>query len=221
MQIDNVTLEWKGHAGFLIVCDDKRIYIDPYNLPAGAGNEKADIILITHSHYDHCSIEDLTRIIKEGSFVVCPADCSSKLAKLNQNLNIKVVEPGQEIVVENVKIKVVPAYNVDKQFHPKNEYWNGYIVEVGGKKIYHAGDTDLIPEMQQLTDLNIDVALLPVGGTYTMNADEAARAAFLIKPKKAIPMHFGSIVGTREDAERFVELCKGEGVEAEVLGVSS
>ena len=219
MQFQNITLEWKGHAGFLIVGGGKNIYIDPYKLKPGSGSEKADIILITHSHYDHCSIEDLTRIIKNGSVVICPADCSSKLSKLQENIDVKIMEPGQEQEIEGIKIKAVPAYNISKDFHPKNEYWNGYIIEVENKKIYHAGDTDLIPEMQNLSDINIDLALLPVGGTYTMNADEAARAAFLIKPKKAIPMHFGEVVGSREDAERFVQLCKNEGIEAEILEI--
>jgi len=219
MQIGNIEIEYKGHAGFLIIGGGKNIYIDPYKLPAGAGNEKADIVLLTHSHYDHCSIEDLSRIMKDGTVVICPADCSSKLTRLREKIDIRVMEPGQEIEVENIKVKVVPAYNVGKEFHPKNEYWNGYVLDVEGVKIYHAGDTDLIPEMQNLSDMNIGLALLPVGGTYTMNADEAARAAILVKPKKAVPMHYGSIVGTREDAEKFVDLCKGEGVEAEVLEI--
>jgi len=218
MQLNNITLEWKGHAGFLITGNGKNIYIDPYKLKPGSGSEKADIILITHSHYDHCSIEDLSRIVRDNTVVICPADCSSKLSKLHEKLDVRVIEPGQEQEIDGVRVKAVPAYNTNKEFHPKSEYWNGYVLEVGGVKIYHAGDTDLIPEMQNLSD--IDLALLPVGGTYTMNADEAARAVFLIKPKKAIPMHFGEVVGSREDAERFVQLCKEEGVEAEVLEVS-
>ncbi len=218
MKLGNITLEWKGHAGFLIIGNGKNIYIDPYKLKPGSGSEKADIILITHSHYDHCSIEDLSRIVKDNTIVICPADCSSKLTKLQEKLDVRVIEPGQEQEIDGVRVKAVPAYNTNKEFHPKNEYWNGYVLEVRGVKIYHAGDTDLIPEMQDLSE--IDIALLPVGGTYTMNADEAARAAFMIKPRKAIPIHFGSVVGSREDAERFVQLCKEEGVEAEVLEVS-
>jgi len=215
MQFENIELEWKGHAGFVIKGGGKIIYIDPYKLKPGAGNDKADVILLTHSHYDHCSIEDLQRIVKDGCIVLTPADCQSKLTRLHVKLDVRVIEPGQEVEIDEVKIKAVPAYNVDKQFHSKSEYWNGYILDIGGTKVYHAGDTDLIPEMQTLE--GIGLALLPVGGTYTMNAEEAARAAFIIKPRKAIPMHFGGVVGGREDAEKFVELCKGEGIDAEIL----
>jgi L-ascorbate metabolism protein UlaG (beta-lactamase superfamily) len=221
MQLGNQDLEWKGHAGFLIQSNSKLIYIDPYKLPAGSGNNKADIILITHSHYDHCSIEDLGRIVKDGCVVICPADCQSKLTKLSKKIKIQVIEPGQEQDINGFKVKALPAYNQGKEFHSKDEQWNSYILEFpDSKRIYHAGDTDLIPEMQELANSNIDLALLPVGGTYTMNADEAARAAFIIKPKKAVPMHFGDVVGSREDAERFVELCKREGIEAEMLEAS-
>ncbi len=205
MQLNNITLEWTGHAGFLIKVKGKIIYIDPYKLPAGAGSEKADLILITHSHYDHCSIEDLQRIVKDNTVVICPADCSSKLTRLHEKINLQVIEPGMEIEIEGTRIKAIPAYNVDKEFHPKSEYWNGYVVEIEGKKIYHAGDTDLIPEMSLMN--RIDVALLPVGGTYTMTAEEAARAAFMLKPKLAIPMHYGSVVGSREDAEKKAKTC--------------
>jgi|SRR3989344_8019982 len=215
MQIGNIELEWKGHSGFLILTNELKIYIDPFKLSSGSGENKADIILITHSHYDHCSIEDLSRIAKDGTIVVCSADCQSKLTKLENKIKIQNLEPGEEKEIEGIRIKAVPAYNIDKQFHSKAEYWNGYVIELEGKRIYHAGDTDFIPEMNDLG--KIDIALLPVGGTYTMNADEAAKAAFIIKPKLAIPMHFSSIVGTNEDALRFAELCENEGIEAEVM----
>ena len=110
---------------------------------------------------------------------------------------------------------MVPAYNVNKVFHDKSEYWNGYVLEIDGTKIYHAGDTNFIPEMMSLTD--IDIAFLPVSGTYAMNADEAARAVFMIKPKISVPIHFGDVVGTREDAERFIDLCNSEGFEAKII----
>ena len=218
MKYKDVEIEWKGHSSFFIN-GSKKIYIDPYKLSPGSGDssKKADIVLITHSHYDHCSIEDLSRIVKDGSVIIIPADCQSKLNHLNEKLDIKIMEPGKEVEILGVDVKPVPAYNINKDFHEKNEYWNGYVIIIDGVKIYHAGDTDLIPEMNNLTDMNIDIALLPVGGTYTMSAQEAAKACFIIKPKKAVPMHFGSVAGTREDAEKFVDLCEGEGVEAEVL----
>ena len=216
MQIDNIDLKWMGHAGFLILYEGKNIYIDPYKLKPGT--EKADIILITHSHYDHCSIEDLSRIVKDGSVIVCTADCQSKLAKLREKIDVKIAEPGKLIDLSIGEVKCVEAYNPQKQFHPKDEGWCGYILEIGGKRIYHAGDTDLIPEMSTFTD--IDIALLPVGGTYTMSAKEAVQAAQTIKPKLAVPMHYGSeVVGTEEDALKFVQGCEEEGIHAEKLEI--
>ena len=218
MNIGSIELKWMGHAGFFI-SDKKKIYIDPYKLKPGMGNEKADLILITHPHYDHCSIEDLQRIVKDGTIIMCPAGCQSKLSKLKEKIDLRILEPGQEVSVDKMKVKAVPAYNTNKEFHAKDEYWNGYVLEIEGKKIYHAGDTDLIPEMNALEDMNIDIALLPVGGTYTMNADEASRAVVIIRPKLAVPMHFGEVAGSMEDALRFVDLCEGEGMKAEVLEI--
>jgi len=211
MRIGNIDLKWLGHSGFLI-SNEKAIYIDPFKI---SGGEKADLILITHSHYDHCSIEDLKKIVKDGTIVVCSGDCCSKFTYIDKKIDLKVIEPGKGIKIGEVKVIAVPAYNINKSFHGKSEYWNGYILEVEGVRIYHAGDSDLIPEMSKLG--KIDVALLPVGGTYTMNAEEAARAAFVIKPKLAIPMHFGSIVGSNEDGIKFVELCEREGIKARIL----
>ena len=211
MRIGNIELTRTGHSGFLIE-NSKKIYIDPYKLKSW---EKADLILITHSHYDHCSIEDLKKIVKDGTIVICSGDCCSKFNHLDEKIDLKVIEPGQEIKIEEIKVKAVPAYNINKKFHDKAEYWNGYIIEIEGKRVYHAGDTDLIPEMQELG--KIDVALLPVSGTYTMNAEEAARAAFMIKPKITIPIHYGEVVGSREDAEKFKDICKREGIDCEVL----
>lgn len=213
MIIGNIELTWLGHASFLIK-DKKTIYIDPYKLKQ---TEKTDIILLTHSHYDHCSIEDLRKIVKDGTIIVCPADCQSKINKLDVKIKTLILEPGQEIYIEKIKIKAFPAYNVNKHFHGKGEYWNGYIIEIDGKKIYHAGDTDFIPEMAGLEEQKIDVALLPVSGVYTMNADEASRAAFIIKPKIAVPMHYGEFAGTNEDALRFMDLCESEGLSCKIL----
>jgi len=218
MKIGNIELKWKGHASFLIQGSGKRIYIDPYQIKGE--DEKADIILITHGHYDHCSIEDLSKVAKSGSVVLTPADCQSKMTKLDE-LQMKIVEPGDEVDVGGIRVKTVPAYNVNKQFHEKAERWVGYVIEIGNIIIYHAGDTDLIPEMEKLTGYskkgNEFIALLPVGGTYTMNAEEAAEAAEKIKASLAIPMHYGSIVGSRDDAEKFKELCEEKGIKVEIL----
>ena len=216
MKIGDIELKWLGHSGFLIK-NSKVIYIDPYNIKDG--NEKADLILITHSHYDHCSVADMNKIVKEGTRIVIPADCQSKIVKFNIPVHIEIVEPGQELEFGNVKLDILPAYNIDKSFHPKDEGWVGYLIKMQDVLIYHAGDTDVIPEMQKLTGYSGKkfIALLPIGGRFTMTSEEAAEAAKLIKPSLAIPMHYGSIVGDDADAEEFVRLCGEEGINAKVL----
>ena len=218
MNIGDVELKWLGHAGFLIK-NSKTIYIDPYNIKEDS--EKADIILLTHSHYDHCSVADIEKIVQAGTKIIAPADCQSKVNRFDIPIEIEVVEVGREIDLGTIKINVLPAYNIDKHFHPKDEGWVGYLIKVGGVLIYHAGDTDVIPEMQKLTGYNQAskefVALLPIGGRFTMSAEEAVEAAKIIKPTLAIPMHYASIIGTEEDAKEFVELCKEEGINAQIL----
>jgi len=207
MLIGNVKLDWLGHSSFKIT-NKRVIYIDPYNIQA---DEKADIILITHSHYDHCSIEDIKELVKDRTIVIIPPDCQSKLSGI-QGINVHLAKPGKKIEAFGIIVEAVPAYNINKNFHEKANEWVGYIINTDGKRIYHAGDTDFIPEMKEIKE--IDVALLPVGGTYTMDAAEAAKAANTIKPKVAVPMHYGSIVGSEKDAKRFKELCN---VEVEIM----
>ncbi len=187
-------IKWLGHASFKIT-GEKLIYIDPWKLK---DKEPADIILITHSHYDHFSPGDIEMVKKDGTVFITISEVARKLKGA-----LKTVKAGDKLTVEGIDIEVVPAYNIDKPYHPKGE-GIGFIITVGGERIYHAGDTDLIPEMDTITT---DVALLPVGGTYTMDAEEAAKAANKIKPRVAIPMHYGTIVGSEKDAERFKELC--------------
>lgn len=218
MKIKDIEIIWLGHASFKIKTN-KIIYIDPYKIPET--EEKAGIILITHSHFDHCSITDISKIAKDGSIIISPADCQSKITKSDKKINMQVMEIGEKIKIENIKISSVPAYNKNKQFHPKSEAWLGFILEINSVIIYHAGDTDFIPEMKKLTGFRKKgiefIALLPVGGTYTMNADEAAQAASIIKPSLAIPMHFGEVVGERKDAETFKKLCEENNIKCQIL----
>ena len=193
--LENIT--WLGHAGFKLK-GEKIVYIDPFKIK---DTEPADIIIVTHEHFDHLSPEDIRKIQTGKTIIVTTPDCYSKVSG-----NIKTIRPGQTLNVDGIKIEAVPAYNSNKHFHPKANGWIGVIVTINGKRIYHAGDTDNIPEMANLK--SIDVALLPVSGTYVMTAEEAADAANKIMPKVVVPMHYGSIVGTSADAEKFRRLCK-------------
>lgn len=195
-------IHWLGHDAFRIDAD-KVIYIDPYQLEAG--EPKADIILITHDHFDHYSPDDVKKLLKAGTTVVSIAAVTKKV----RGAAVETVKPGDKVTVQGVDIEAVPAYNVDKQFHPKSAGHVGFIITVDGVRIYHAGDTDFIPEM---ANFRVDIALLPVSGTYVMTAEEAVRAAGAIKPKLAIPMHYGAIVGGPSDAQRFAQACPVETV---------
>jgi L-ascorbate metabolism protein UlaG (beta-lactamase superfamily) len=195
-------LQWLGHDGFKLKILGKTIYIDPFKSNV---SEKADIILITHEHYDHCSVEDILRISTNETTIFITPDCQSKLSQFPGK--VVIIEPNNTYDAGKISIKTVPAYNTNKMFHPKENDWVGFIIEADDERIYHAGDTDLIPEMKSFGP--IDYALLPVSGTYVMDAKEAAQAAEIIKPKIAIPMHYDSIVGTTNDAEQFRELYKG------------
>ncbi|MBU0958932.1 MAG: MBL fold metallo-hydrolase [Nanoarchaeota archaeon] len=218
MKINDIEIKWLGHDGFMIK-NSRVIYIDPYNIKEGL--EPADLILLTHSHYDHCSVDDLKKVVKEGTRIVMTADCQSKITRFDIPIKMEIIEPGQEMTFGDVRISATPAYNIDKHFHTKEEGWVGYLIKMEGVLIYHAGDTDIIPEMQKLTGHKQEgkefIALLPVGGRFTMSVEEAVEAAKLIKPDLAIPMHWGSIIGSEEDAKEFVELCREQGINAKVL----
>ena len=193
---DNSTLYWLSHASFKIKTSDKTIYIDPFEINE---SDPADIILITHAHYDHCSVDDIQKIVKNTTNILAPADCIQKFAGRLMG-KIQPVLPNNKYTILGIEIETVSAYNTNKQFHPKENGWVGYIINASGTRVYHAGDTDFIPEMSKI---KTDVALLPVGGTYTMTAKEAANACLAITTKIAIPMHYGKIVGAKESAEEF------------------
>ena len=177
-----------GHAT-VMVKGSKRVYFDPFILPKDP--EKADIIFISHSHYDHCSPEHVAMISDANTHIFAPSDCLSKL----QGKNLHPVSAGRSFSHEDILIKAVPAYNLEKPFHPRGA-GVGFVVSFDNVSFYHAGDTDLIPEMSAL---KVDVAFLPIGGTYTMDVSEAAKAALAIGPKLVIPIHYDHIEGTSAD----------------------
>lgn len=184
-----IEITWLGHASVMIGNGSSTVYIDPWKLKAGL--PKADLILVTHEHFDHYSQDDIKILSGADTKVLAPE---------RMPLVTDVIPAGQSFSTKGITVKAVPAYNIDKQFHPKAKGWVGYIVTIEGRKIYHTGDSDNIPEMK---DLDVDAALIPVGGTYTMDEEEAAEAARAMRARAVIPIHFGDIVGTRENAERF------------------
>ncbi len=204
-------LHWLGHSSFRLD-GSKTVYFDPWKLPKGS--KKADIILISHEHFDHFSLEDIKLITSKDTVIVSDKTVGKQLRDKNVDCKeVKLLSPGEDIDISGTKISAVASYNVNKEFHPRNSGKLGFIVLADKVRIYHAGDTDKIPEMQKYI---CDIALLPVSGTYVMTADEAAQAAKLIKPKLAIPMHYGEIVGKDSDARRFKDLLKGE-IEVKIL----
>ena len=206
IDVANVSINWLGHASFKITdkIDNRVIYIDPYKI--SEKNEKADIILVTHSHFDHCSIKDLQKISDPKTVILAPADCMSKFQGKFDFRDSRIMNPGASVNLGNIEIETIPAYNTNKQFHPKENEWVGFVIGLNSKRIYHCGDTDFIPEMNSLK--NIDIALIAVSGTYVMTAEEAAQAVNSFKPKLAIPMHYSEVVGTEADANKFKELAE-------------
>lgn len=199
-----INIAWLGHDGFRIE-SDRTIYIDPFRIAPG---KKADIVFITHEHYDHCSPPDIARIATGDTIIVTIPMAESALKGLKVK-EIKLVKPGDKIEIEGIKASVFPAYNIDKfrspgkPFHPEEDGKVSYLLEIGGVRIYHSGDSDYIPQMK---GLEADIALLPVSGTYVMTAKEAAEATKNMRLGFAIPMHYGTIVGSEQDAEEFKRL---------------
>ncbi len=209
----NLSLKWLGHACFLIKIEGKTVITDPQKSDYAG---KADLILVSHSHYDHLDPSEIGRLSKKDTIIIAPEDCKSKITA-----DIRSLKPGQEITVDKLEVRAVEAYNIKRfrspgvPFHPKG-LGVGYLISGEGKTVYHAGDTDFIPEMKQIG--HVDVALLPSGGTYTMDAVDAAEAALAIKPAIVIPMHrwdsdpeeFKRKVESADSRIRVVVLSKGE-----------
>lgn len=212
-------LHWLGHSSFRFD-GSKIIYFDPWKLPKNS--KKADLIFISHEHFDHFSPEDVSAISSSETVIITDKAVSqwfgfqnsqshrSVRGQLEGKINskeVKCLSPGETVEISGVKIQAVASYNIGKEFHTKDSRKLGFIVAIDGITIYHAGDTDNIPEMK---NYRCDLALLPVSGTYVMTAEEAAEAALAIKPKIAVPMHYADIVGSPADAEHFKGLLKGK-----------
>ena len=204
MLIDSV--EWLGHSGFRVRAGRTTVYIDPYRV--GPGAAPADLVLVTHGHYDHFSPRDITAISHRETWLIAPATVAEQVGG-----RVLSIAPGETIepdFAHGLAISAVAAYNTSKRdadgrlFHAREAGWVGYDLNVRGERLYHAGDTDVIPEMDQVT--GVDVALLPVSGIYVMTAEEAAEAARRIQPRLAVPMHWGGHIGTAADARTFADL---------------
>jgi L-ascorbate metabolism protein UlaG (beta-lactamase superfamily) len=184
------SIEWFGHASFVFndeVSGNKVYYVDPFELKDSSKGQ-ADIIFITHAHADHCNLDAVKKVLKPDTVLVSPTDCKDNLALENEFL---LVEPNREYEVKGFKFKTVPAYNIKPdrlKYHPKENNWVGYIFNLNNKLVYHAGDTDFIDDMKNLGKL--DVAMLPIGGTYTMDVDEAIEAANAIAAETTVPIHY-------------------------------
>jgi L-ascorbate metabolism protein UlaG (beta-lactamase superfamily) len=199
-----------GHSSFLLRHGGKNIYIDPFLLPAT--NTKADLIIITHAHYDHYSPESIDKILKSGTQIIASRLCDG----IERYQNVKMIEPGQSASAFGIKIDSVPAYNTNSaklKFHPKGNRWVGYIIEVDGRRVYHAGDTDFIPEMKGIKD--IYAALLPMGDTFTMGVDEMIEAARAIGADVTVPIHYKRLLG--KDSKAAEEKLKASISSARVL----
>ena len=190
-------IKWLGHASFRFSGKSSVAYIDPWKLKAATHD--ADVVFVSHGHHDHCSPDDIAKVCKADTAILAPAGADVAPAQITQ-----VISPGQTLQIKHITIQTVPAYNIGKDFHPRANNWCGAVFTFGRTRVYYAGDTDLIPEMSDLN--NIDIALLPIGGTYTLDAAEAARACQAIGCKTAIPYHWGDIVGSQADVDEFVRL---------------
>lgn len=213
MNYGDVAITKLKHASFLINFENQNIYIDPFriddNLP------KADYILITHGHFDHFSLDDLKKIVSKETKIISVSSVVEEIRKWAR-LNDLIVKPENDYNFEGLNFKTLPAYNTNKfkspeeVFHPRSEQSVGYVIRLDKVSIYHTGDTDFIEEMKFLREEGVDIALVPVSGVYVMTPEEAASAVNYFLPKIAIPMHYGEIIGSFEDAKKFKELSKVE-----------
>lgn len=216
-QYGELTLTWLGHDSFRITDGKIVMYIDPYSIQVG--EPKADIIAVTHEHFDHCDPPSIQRLLKPSTLVVAPRVALPCVKKVSQN--VAEISPGKTLTFEQIKLTAYPAYNLNKYrdlargivFHPKEDGRVAYLIEWGGTRIFHCGDSDFVPEFR---NVSADILLVPVSGVYVMTPQEAAEFVNAVRPKVAIPMHYGSIVASRKEAEEFKKLVK-PGVEVVIL----
>ena len=190
------------HHSTIRISKNKVIYIDPFKIDKDYND--ADIVFITHDHFDHYSEEDIDKVINENTTIIIPEELLTKILRKGINKNAVItVESNKEYMVQGIKFETIPAYNTSKTFHPKENDWVGYIITLDGIRYYIAGDTDITEENRKV---KCDVAFVPVGGTYTMDFKEAAQLINEMQPKIAVPIHYGSVVGTKQDATDFIKL---------------
>lgn len=201
MKLLNLEITRIAHDTFR-VAGSKVIYTDPFKV---SKEDQADLILLSHEHFDHLSLDDLNKVCTPETTIVASPSCKPGLQKVKAKEK-HFIEPGMKLEIGQIAIEAVPAYNVNKfrepgkPFHPKDLKGVGFVFEMDGTRVYHAGDTDFIPEMKSI---KCDIALLPVSGTYVMTVEEATKAAQTINPRIAVPMHYAAIVGTEDDAKNF------------------
>jgi L-ascorbate metabolism protein UlaG (beta-lactamase superfamily) len=206
MKLLNLEFTRIAHDTFRIK-GSKVVYTDPFKVTQ---HDEADIVLLSHEHFDHLSLEDLNKVIFPGTTIVASPLCRDGLKDVKVK-EARFLDPGGKITIGKVQVEAVPAYNVNKfrepgkPFHPQSNKGLGFVITMDGTRVYYAGDTDFIPEMNNIA---VDIALLPVSGTYVMTPEEAAQAALAIHPKIAVPMHYAAIVGSDEDAAKFKSLVK-------------
>ena len=211
MKLMNLDFTYIAHDTFRIK-GSQLIYTDPFKVTK---RDEADIVLISHEHFDHLSSEDLQKVIGPKTSIVASTSCKSGLKGIKVK-ETKFLLPGDKVNIGTVEIEAFPAYNVNKfrepghVFHPKEDKKLGFVFQMDGTRLYFAGDTDFIPEMKSI---KCDIALLPVSGTYVMTVEEAVEATEAIKPKIVVPMHYGAIVGSEGDAQKFKSLVKNCKVE--------
>lgn len=201
-----MNIEINCHSSIKII-GDKIIYVDPFRIKENKND--ADIIFITHDHYDHYSLEDIEKVKKQNTIIVMP----EHLERKDDLKDVVIVMPNKKYQVEGINVETIPSYNINKPYHPKENNWVGYILNNEGKRIYIPGDTDITEENMKI---QCDILFVPIGGTYTMNYEEGAKLTNIIKPKVAIPVHYGKIVGKKEDAEEFKKLLEKD-IECKIL----